>query len=203
MNDFYSINDMVDRAINEFQLDSSESAMTNYKMMFRRNLSDLKATNIFGTLEPDDVNVVLDKTTRNATKRYSKEIVDYLFYSPKVYNYFIKNSNSDAIKERGSYEKLMEDIRSRRQEAIYYATNHEPFDDARPFLSHNELMKYKNNMMLEALFNVFYTEFDTDKLREDLELAMTSDEFNVTPALLDAEYRFNHPEGNYFTRKKK
>lgn len=192
---YYSVRELVESAIKEYQLHDDESSRKAYEMMFRRTLEKLGYTVV------DDVDVIYEVVGKSKTKKFSQRIKDRLFFSKNIYNYFIDNSVDEAVKNKKSYDELISEIRHRRDDAIMYENNRDSYDDAVPTVSNAQLQQHKRNMMLEAIFNIFYTEFDEEQLRYDLNLALTSDEFNVTPDLIDAEYRYHHPEGNYFHKK--
>lgn len=62
-------------------------------------------------------------------------------------------------------------------------------------------MKIRQNMMIEAIFSHFYTEFNDSLLTADLNILLFRDEMNLTDAQIEAEYRFANPNGAYYKEK--
>lgn len=72
------------------------------------------------------------------------------------------------------------------------------------YVTRQELQRVKVNMMIEALFSLYFTPFDVEQLESDL----NQREVVVSPAdetaeSIAAENRIFHPEGNYYKRKDK
>lgn len=64
------------------------------------------------------------------------------------------------------------------------------------------LERIKINMMVEALFSVFFTEFDEEKLKLDLWARyVVGTPQEETADTIAAEKRLKHPLGNYFERR--
>lgn len=71
------------------------------------------------------------------------------------------------------------------------------------FATRQELQKVKINMMVEALFSVFFTPFNEEKLEEDMNLRkVVNSPVDETAETVAAEYRLFHPEGHYYERRK-
>lgn len=65
------------------------------------------------------------------------------------------------------------------------------------------LDRIRINMMVEALFSVFFTEFDVEKLKLDLwsRYVVSGAPQEETADTIAAEKRLKHPLGNYFERR--
>lgn len=192
---FFSISEMVDIATKKYVLNDYGDFKKNFSAVVRRAIKKL------GYVDVDDINVKYEMRCKSRTKVYSSEVMYQLFNTEGIYNYITSVSKSDVIRNRVPYAELLKEIDMRKEREIKRIENMEPFDDACPILSDEVFVRHKMGIMVEAIFNQFYTKFDDELLRHDLSLGLLSDEFNVTPELVEAEQRYRNPEGNYYRKK--
>ena len=69
-------------------------------------------------------------------------------------------------------------------------------------ISNDVYYRYKMDMMISALFELYFTPIDDGILMNDLErVFIFKDELNLQLEDLDAEKRLNNPEGVYYHKK--
>lgn len=82
------------------------------------------------------------------------------------------------------------------------ARNSPDADDAAPVLTTQELNDYKRDLMIQSLFELFFTPVDTEKLEADLfHRTYIFDEAYPSNEDLKVAERLMHPIGNYFHKK--
>lgn len=73
---------------------------------------------------------------------------------------------------------------------------------ADPTITDKELHECKMNIMVTALFELFFTPVNEERLRADLmQWYILSDPINLTIEDFSARDRLDHPEGTYYRKK--
>lgn len=191
--DLFTVDAIVESLIAKYELDTTAE---NYKNVYKQYVYRvMHAAKIW------DKGIVKSsgkKTTRYFTAKQKQE----LEYLPKVYDYLRDNSTSAVLKNSKRYKDFQKEIDARRIEQISYLDERESNDDNAPVITTEHFNATKQAMMLEAIFNLFFTPFDDSLLESDMyRVHITADELCLTPEDIEAENRYSHPEGNYFRRR--
>lgn len=201
MSNFYSVKDILDEANKRFHLENFYDNIENYNIQFRRVLND---SGIWekGVLV-SEINGETDK--KKNERLFTKSQMEDLFAEKRIYNYVRKHSKLEKFKNAPRYDDISNEIKSRRKKYIDYLNeqenNNETYD-GEPYISQEELISKRNSLMIEAIFNLFFTEFDINLFEHDLDTLLCSDELELTPKTLEAENRLKNPEQNYYSKKK-
>ena len=134
------------------------------------------------------------KKTNPGTKRqcryYTEEQKRAILAEKTLYDYVRKNSTSKRIKNSKKYSEIQIDIKRRRNEY---------FDMMNDLIDNPPDENYKNSMMLNALFEKFFTPIDDALLRSDMtQVFITRDEASLEISDIEAEQRLSHPQGIYY-----
>lgn len=188
----YNIEEIVDFIIKEYNMFDDESAKSNYRMKIYR------ALNSEGIWEKgvDTLN------GKKCPRRFTETQLRQLLGSEKMYDYVRKNSKT--LKDSPSYKDVMNEIASRRNRYIEYLDEQETSNEEieNQCFSDKEIIEKRNSIMIEAIFNVFFTEFNLGLFKHDLNTVYFSDELGLSPEILESEKRLASPENNYYSRRK-
>lgn len=190
---WYSVSDMVNIAVDKYSLSTvSTTYKNNYYVEFSRGLKDLNMWD----------NAHTEIRGKSITRVFSETQMQKLFSSRRIHDFISKNSDSENIRNRKSYDDYMNASKSRRDAYIDYLDNQGQEDNLDyPQLTREEFTNTKTAIMIEAIFNYFYTDFNDDLLESDLNTILTMDELNLTLDVIHAEERLSHPYGNYYSKK--
>ncbi len=191
---WYSISEIIDIAVKDYSLyTTSENYRNNYRAVFVKCLD--KDLTIYKTAHTEI-------RGKSKTKVFSEKQKQLLFSSKRVYDYITKNSKDEKIKNRKSYDELMKESENRREAYIEYMGNDNRHEND-VFIGYTQLEveRVKIKMMIEALFNHFFSEFKEELLEHDLNACLLEDELNLTPDVIQAEERLKNPYGNYYSLK--
>ena len=100
--------------------------------------------------------------------------------------------------------KRLTDDEARQAALNYLTTNKDRATKDKDYSgpTREKIKDQKHEMMLEALFGVFFTPFKEDLLQRDMErLGMHDSDIEPDAGDVEALTRFSHPEGSYFKRK--
>ena len=194
MSKLYTLEELTESIINDFKLDrSGEDAFHRYYQKIYRTL------NACGFLK------TATKKTNPCTKRqcryYTEQQKRAILAEKTLYNYVRENSTSKRIKNSKKYSEIQIDIKRRRNEYFDMMNDliDNPPDENTPYISNKEFQNYKNSMMLNALFEKFFTPIDDALLRSDMtQVFITRDEASLEISDIEAEQRLSHPQGNYY-----
>ena len=175
MSKLYTLEELTESIINDFKLDrSGEDAFHRYYQKIYRTL------NACGFLK------TATKKTNPGTKRqcryYTEEQKRAILAEKTLYDYVRKNSTSKRIKNSKKYSEIQIDIKRRRNEYFDMMNDliDNPPDENTPYISNKEFQNYKNSMMLNALFEKFFTPIDDALLRSDMtQVFITRDEASL------------------------
>ena len=191
MKNLYSIEDIVSISMND-----SETLRKTYYQYFRRTM---KKIGMFDIGEK----ILIGK---NHTMFYTEQQMHKIFCTEKIYNYVRENSKDEKIRKSDRYKEVKEKISNRRQAQIDFLgkINQEYFDTLdTPCITNQELNNKKFSIMIEAIFNYIFGEFNTELLENDLNNILLADDLDLTVEIIEAENRLNNPKGNYFQDVKK
>lgn len=200
MSKMYSINEMIEVAIDEYELETEETKEAalrgkKYYQKFQRALKS-KDVNFWGSAPVQ---------TRGKTKAkvFSEEQMRYLFSCKEMYDYLRDNSMNEQIRNSNRYDDVAKEILKRKADYIAYLEE-KGLDDENdiPSVRHEDVIKIKENMMIEAIFNLFFTPFNEELLEQDLTYLFLRDEMALTREQIEAERRFANPYGIYYKEKK-
>lgn len=194
MSKLYTLEELTESIINDFKLDrSGEDAFHRYYQKIYRTL------NACGFLK------TATKKTNPGTKRqcryYTEEQKRAILAEKTLYDYVRKNSTSKRIKNSKKYSEIQIDIKRRRNEYFDMMNDliDNPPDENTPYISNKEFQNYKNSMMLNALFEKFFTPIDDALLRSDMtQVFITRDEASLEISDIEAEQCLSHPQGIYY-----
>lgn len=199
--DLYSVSDIVNFAIEKYQLHMDKNGKygpkwNTYRQKISRVLHKTK-------LWDDGTDIVKGKKT---IKYFTIYQVQYLFTNKALYDYLRENSASDAIYNSKRYADVEAEIDYRRQKFIDFYDSEINKDDIEnyrnPPLTKEEVITMKNNIMLKALFEKFFTPIDETLLEEDMRQAfILYNDSDFGFERVEAEQRLAHPEGFYYHPK--
>lgn len=196
MKNLYSIADIVSVAIDKYHMNDSETLRKTYYQYFRRTMKKIGMFDIGEKI----------LNGKNHTMFYTEQQMHKIFCTEKIYNYVRENSKDEEIRKSDRYKEVKEKISNRRQAQIDFLgkINQEYFDTLdTPCITNQELNNKKFSIMIEAIFNYIFGEFNTELLENDLNNILLADDLDLTVEIIEAENRLNNPKGNYFQDVKK
>lgn len=199
MSKMYSINEMIEVAIDEYKLETEETkaAALNGKKYYQKFQRALKSKDVnFWESAPVQTRV------KTKAKVFSEEQMRVLFSSKEMYDYLRDNSMDEEIRNSNRYDEVAKEILKRKADYIAYLEENGLDEEDIPSVRHEDVMKIKENMMIEAIFNLFFTPFNEELLEQDLTYLFLRDEMALTREQIEAERRFANPYGIYYKEKK-
>lgn len=188
----YTVSDLIDKLIEEYKLENPKNNRSAYTAEVYRILHE---TGIWD-------HAIIEKKGKKKLRYFSEQQKNNLIANKRMYNYLIKSSTSDEIRSQRAYEKIQEDIRKRRERYIEHLSSLKNTENSlAPRLSDDEFIQCKNNMMLQAIFECFFTPINESLLYDDLYQMLLKDELDITIKDINAEKRLSHPEGNYYKKR--
>ena len=195
-NKLYSLADLTDYVVETYHLPTYEKRDANWKTYRQQIYRTLINLNLWEN--------GIEKTTgKKAAKYFTEEQRQLLLTEPSFYDYVREKSSDEAIYKSKRYADIQRDIATRREAHIDYLNSLETgTDENLPCISNEAFRRKKNDVMLKALFELFFTPLDEELLMNDLwQTQLLSDELSLEPKDIEAEHRLNSPEGNYYKRK--
>lgn len=188
----YSVSDMVDEAIERYGLTQvDETVRNNWMTEIRRILQD--------TLKCWDNADTEVRPGSPDTKVFPRSVMMQVFDSTRGEKYFMGAANkSEIFEENKRLDSLADEL---SQAEIDGQSRQTMGNDDLPPIGLDAIRRIKHDMMLEALFNLFFTEFDEALLAEDLDAVELMDRSNQSREDARVQQRLKHPEGAYFHRK--
>lgn len=194
--DIYSVKELVDSIIEEYQLpNQDEQAWSAYRQKISRTL---KKTGLWNKGIPK---IVGKKTIIYFSEQQCQELLS----EESFYNYLRDHSQSDEIKNSKRYDEIQKAIKERRISHIEYLDSLETDEHYKstPVITDKEFQNYKQDMMLTALFENFFSPIDEKLLLSDLyQVKIIEDELSLQVRDIEAEHRLSNPEGAYYTKKR-
>lgn len=196
MEKLYSVDELTESIISDYHLSMKvDNAKAAYKAKIYRTLHDLNMWD----------KAITKPNGKSKTKYFTENQKQQLLASPKLYDYVRENSESEEIKNSKRYKDVQAEIEIRRNDRIAYLNSlgvDEGYNDNAPFVSQKDLRNTMNTIMLTAIFEQFFTPINRDLLLNDLYATLYSDDLELDAANIEAEQRLEHPEGNYYKKKK-
>lgn len=195
--DLYSIKDLVDSIINEYQLSTEdENAWSTYRQKISRTLKES------GIWDKGIAKIKGKKTTMYFTEQQRQELLS----EKTFYNYLRDRSKSEEIRNSKRYDEIQKAIEERRISHIEYLASLETgsIDKNAPVITDKEFRDYKRDLMITALFEKFFTPIDDKLLLSDLyQVQIIEDELDLQVEDIEAENRLSHPNLYYYKEKNK
>lgn len=193
----YSVDELVESIIIEYDLFDDEEVRATYKAKLYRALHN---TGIWDK-------GIEKGNGKKKQKYFSEQQKQKLLASPDLYDYVREHSKSQCIKESKRYKEVKQEIKERSDAHIAYLDSRTQDEwrgsDNAPYISQKEFRDCRNAIMLTAIFERFFTPINDSLLEHDLYAVMMEDELDITTEQIEAEQRLNSPEGNYYRRKSK
>ena len=185
----YSVSDMVDEAIERYALtQADETVRDNWMTEIRRILQD--------ELKCWDKAATEVRPGNPKTKVFPHSVMMQVFDTTRGEKYFMGAANkSEVFEENKQLDALADEL---SQAEIDGQSQQTMGNDDLPPIGLDTIRRIKHDMMLEALFNLFFTEFDEALLAEDLDALELMDQSREDARV---QQRLKHPEGAYFHRK--
>lgn len=195
--DLYSIKDLVDSIIDEYQLSTEdENAWSTYRQKISRTL---KKSGIWDR-------GIAKKTGKKTTMYFTEQQRQELLSEKTFYNYLRDRSKSEEIRNSKRYDEIQKAIEERRISHIEYLASLETgsIDKNAPVITDKEFRDYKRDLMITALFEKFFTPIDDKLLLSDLyQVQIIEDELDLQVEDIEAENRLSHPNLYYYKEKNK
>ena len=195
MEGLYTIDELTKNIINEYKLKNPEKCYMTYYQRIRRAL--IKS----GLLE-QGVEIFNPETKRKKTY-YNENHKQIILSEKNLYNYVRKKSTLELYRKSPRYNEVQQQIDSTRQKYLDHLSLQMTSSEAMNYstITEKELKEKKYHIMLEALFNIYYTEFDDKLFYNDLKLIENATDEHIDPLQAEAQDRLNNPEGNYYNRR--
>lgn len=194
MSKLYTLEELTESIINDFKLDcSGEDAFRRYYQKIYRTLD---ACGFLKTATKKN-----NPDTKRQCRYYTEQQKRAILAEKTLYDYVRTNSTSKRIKNSKKYSEIQIDIKRRRNEYFDMMNDliDNPPDENTPYIGNKEFQNYKNSMMLNALFEKFFTPIDDALLRSDMtQVFITRDEASLEISDIEAEQRLSHPQGIYY-----
>ena len=193
----YSINDIIDEAIQRFDLAYIDN--NNNKGSFRHKYRE----KIFRFVFDNDKGLKWDKSQHMVDGKYlfSEQEKDIILH--RLSADFLNDSSSEVIKK--ALNDYVDFVKKEREEYIarVESRTQSTNDPAIPLYSSLELKLMKIDMMISALFMEHFTPIDERKLYGDLQAYLSINRDEETPEDVALLTRLKNPEGFYYSRKDK
>lgn len=197
MRTMYTLEELTDSIIEEFQLQNADIDRNNYHQSIYRALKRCNLLNKGIKKRNPDTNRMC---------MYYTEVQKRTILADRIlYDYVRTRSGLKQYNKGPKYKDVIASMSQQRQEYIDYlsalGTEVDEDNESDPYISDQEYRFHKTNMMFEALFSVFFTPIDDELLRNDLEqVEIYADPLNPTIQDLAAQHRLENPEGIYYKR---
>jgi len=203
----YTLDEILERAINEFKLEpESNVSGTKPHAKYRWKLSEyVKHTYESGSKTFWESAV--DRDYPDADGRsfhfFTKEQVDKILYSEEIYDYFLQRSNSPEVKKLPTKKEIRLELEAGRSEWV--KLREETHWGATPYIgtdvSENAAEIKRLQIMSNAVFELFFEPLDTKRLYEDMYNNAHFGYDTETEETLLSKKRLLNPR-NYFSPKK-
>lgn len=197
MDGYFNLNELAQSLIEEFGLYDDENARKNLYQYLYQYFKKTGAEKLAAR--------AINPETKRECSYYSKTQRDALLNDEAVVKHLCDIAkDADCVRER--LAKRIEAIKAYNDSFLDYMeelTHSSPCDQRfeQGVWAEDEVRRIKPQIMLEALFEVFFTPINEEKLKKDLLMRREMPEPNPPYAHLEACERLKHPEGNYFSRR--
>ena len=202
----YSLKELTDSIVEEYKLEYGDNDMEeNYLQRITRALK----SNGFW----DNAIIRINPNTKRKTRYFTEGQRQSILAEKTLFNYVRDHSSSRDIRDSKRYDEYSRAIETRREEHMsFLGSLQDDFDDEKlsdneknlPYLRSSEYKLYKVNMMLSALFELYFTPINDSLLFNDVQRVLKfKDDLNLTVEDIQAEDRLDHPEGIYYNRRTK
>ena len=198
----YSLTELTVSIAKAFEISIDDE---NDKQAIRQKVSrSLKDTGIWDKGIPKQHG---ERTTMYFTEHQKQE----LLRDKSMFNYVRDHSQSEEILNSKRFDEIQNAIQERRISHIEYLDSLEKNNEVNnapaindPVISERKFWEHKRNMMLTAIFEMYFTPIDDSLLLSDLyRVHITADELHLEVEDIEAEDRLSHPEGYYYRRKER
>ena len=198
MNGLYSLDELTHSIIDEYKLPYSggQEEFATYRQRVYREVVKLKLV--------DSAVKRVNPDTKRKCMYFTEQHRQRILSEKTLYDYVRANSSSEQIRNEPRFKEIQQQIRIRREnyiEQLYDLNNEEDVNPNDPAISDDDFRAAKCQLMLEALFHLFFTPINDSLLRHDLDRNLKKDDLGLQIEDMDAERRLSHPEGNYYSRK--
>lgn len=194
------LRNIMDELINKYGLDESEEARNNLRRAILRVCKKIPVSTSSGTATLEDV---VRKGQGKERPRYifTAEQKELLIHSEELLNYISASYPGTDISKDIELERQIDRFKEAEIAGLAAEIDGPP-DHTPQGVTEQEVQRKKLSMMVEALFSVFFTEFNTEALRRDMNMSTDyQTPFEVSARNLEAQERLLHPLGNYFERR--
>ena len=197
MNGLYSLDELTKSIINEYKLPYSEDDDTFavYRQRIYREVVKLKLV--------DSAVKRVNPDTKRKCMYFTEQHRQRILTEKTLYDYVRANSSSEEIRNEPRYKEVQRQISERREAYIEHLSslnNDEDINPNDPAISDSDFRSAKCQLMLEALFQLYFTPINDSLLRNDLDRVLKKDDLGLQIEDMEAERRLEHPEGNYYSR---
>lgn len=187
---------IIDELINCYGLDESEEARNNLRRAILRVCKKI-------CVKDTALIEMVKKGHGKERPRYifTAEQKELLIHSEELLNYISASYPGTDISKNIELERRID--RFKEAEIAGLASEIDgPSDHAPQGVTEQEVQRKKLSMMVEALFSIFFTGFDVEALRRDMNMSADyQTPFDISARNLEAQERLLHPMGNYFERR--
>lgn len=185
----YTLWNIVDEAVEQYGMSNFQSDRKAYYYHIRRALDEHKADNGMSVWDSGAVCVEGQKKDRHL---FSAGILNAVLYDwCKEYFEVRAGEEYKALKRfRQEVDEIEKKFQVEMSEQGYD-------DDGRSYVSEEELRFIRLERMVSAIFELHFTPFDGEALKEDLEVIRNTDPQNIQMSEMDALNRYNNGHSYY------
>lgn len=193
----FTLWEIVDEAVKQYGLSNEEPKRKAYYYRIRRELDNHKADNGMTVWDSGAEHVEGQKKDNH---RFSVGILNSVL-NDWCKEYFIKQSEKKC-EELKSFRQEVKENENKIQTEMSEQGYNDDFD-MRSYVTEEELRLIKLERMVSALFELYFSPFDDEALREDLDVIRNTN--NTSPQdirifEMEAFKRFNNRQ-SYYTKK--
>lgn len=194
------LRNIIDELTNRYGLDESEEARNNLRRAILRVCKKISISTLNGNKTLEEM---VKKGHGKERPRYifTPEQKELIIRSEDLLNYISVSYPKADISQKIELDRKV-DIFKAAEIAGLASEIDGPLDLAPPGVTEQEVQRKKLSMMVEALFSIFFSEFDEEALRRDMDISTDyQDALEITTRNIEAQERLLHPLGNYFERR--
>ena len=203
----YTLDEIIERAIDEFKLPSETSDFEADPHERYRKKITYYLNNTWDSHGNTLWESAVDRDYTDANKKsfhfFTKEQVDKILYSEEIYDYFQQRSTSSEVRELPTKKELRLELEAGRSEWV--KLREETHWGATPYIgtdvSENAAEMKRLQIMSNAVFELFFEPLDTKRLYEDMYNNAHFGYDTETEETLLSKKRLMNPR-NYFSPKK-
>lgn len=211
MEEKYSLNEVVKYAMDLFGIEYDKESETEKNLSYtsaevpgkirKKFLNFVKSHTVDGkTLWDLAEDRNYEKANNKSFRFFDKETMEYIIYSDEIYDYLIKHS-PQKYTPRAELQKLVEDAHEKWDRYVKENNYAEPvYVGKEP--SPEEIEQKRSEIMLNALFELFFEPFNTELLANDMYNAMCLGGNTETRASAESKIRYRDDRNYYKTKPK-